>query len=74
MMHIAAALNKKIVSVWGNTDPVFGMSPYKPNPENKIIEVQGLNCRPCSKIGFDKCPKEHFNCINNIDVNLFIDE
>ena len=74
MMHIAAALNKKIVSVWGNTDPVFGMSPYKPNPENKIIEVEGLNCRPCSKIGFDKCPKGHFNCINNIDVNLFINE
>lgn len=74
MMHIASALNKKIISVWGNTIPDFGMYPYNPHVENKIIEVKGLSCRPCSKIGFNKCPKGHFNCMNKIDVNLFLNK
>jgi ADP-heptose:LPS heptosyltransferase len=71
MMHIAAAFHKKIISIWGNTVPAFGMSPYMPGHPNKskIIEVQGLGCRPCSKIGYDKCPRGHFDCMQKIDVN-----
>ena len=74
MMHIAAAFQKKIYSIWGNTIPDFGMSPYLANPDSKIIEVKNLSCRPCTKIGFQKCPKGHFNCMNKIDENLFLDE
>ena len=70
MMHIAAAFNKPIVSIWGNTIPAFGMYPYfKENREpegTKTLEVQGLKCRPCSKIGFETCPKRHFKCMNDI--------
>lgn len=71
LMHAAAALGKRIFSVWGNTVPSFGMYPYMPTlPENyKIIEVNDLKCRPCSKIGHDACPKKHFNCMNLIDVS-----
>ena len=72
MMHIAAAFKKKIYSVWGNTIPGFGMTPYLANSASKIIEVRDLFCRPCSKIGFDRCPKGHFNCMNRIDENLFL--
>lgn len=68
LMHIAAALKKKIISIWGNTVPEFGMYPYFPHPDSKIIEVKGLPCRPCSKIGYSKCPKQHFKCINNINI------
>lgn len=66
MMHIASCFQLPIVSVWGNTVPALGMFPYLPeNPELfSIHEVKGLNCRPCSKIGFQKCPKGHFNCMN----------
>ena len=74
MMHIAAAFKKKIFSVWGSTIPQFGMYPYMANEQSKIIEVNNLSCRPCSKIGFDKCPKEHFNCMQEIDENLFLGE
>jgi ADP-heptose:LPS heptosyltransferase len=67
MMHIAAALRKPIVSIWGNTIPEFGMTPYYPVGfdvrSNVIKEVKGLDCRPCSKIGFEKCPLGHFNCM-----------
>ncbi len=72
LMHIASAFGKKIVSLWGNTIPEFGMSPYFAHPDSKIFEVKGLKCRPCSKIGFDKCPKKHFRCMDDIDVNEVI--
>lgn len=72
LMHIAAAFNKKIVSVWGNTVPEFGMFPYYPKEDSVIFEVKGLNCRPCSKIGYKKCPKKHFNCMNMQDFQEII--
>lgn len=68
MMHIASAFNKKIVSLWGNTIPEFGMSPYLPNKKNVILEVNKLKCRPCSKLGFKKCPKGHFKCMLDIEL------
>jgi ADP-heptose:LPS heptosyltransferase len=69
LMHIAAAYHKKIISIWGNTVPEFGMYPYLPpgKGESHIFQVGGLTCRPCSKIGFDKCPKGHFDCMMKID-------
>lgn len=70
LMHIAAALHKPIVSVWGNTVPAFGMTPYLPGEEESksiLLERKELHCRPCSKIGFDKCPKGHFDCIRGIE-------
>lgn len=70
LMHIASAFNKKIISVWGNTVPEFGMGPYLPHKENKILEVKGLTCRPCSKLGYHKCPKGHFKCMNQIDFGF----
>jgi ADP-heptose:LPS heptosyltransferase len=65
LMHIAAALKKSVFSIWGNTVPAFGMYPYL--TEFKILERKGLSCRPCSKIGYKKCPKEHFKCMNEIE-------
>ena len=74
MMHIAAAFKKKIYSVWGNTIPEFGMYPYLSDENSKLIEVKDLSCRPCSKIGYDKCPKGHFKCMQEIDENQFLSE
>ena len=66
LMHMAAALDKNMVSVWGNTVPAFGMTPFFPdgsNARHALMEVLGLPCRPCSKIGYSSCPKEHFRCM-----------
>lgn len=71
LMHVAAAFNKKIISLWGNTVPAFGMYPYLPQEAGNnlvIFEVKGLKCRPCSKIGFAKCPEKHFDCMNRLDT------
>lgn len=73
LMHIAAAFQRPIISIWGNTIPAFGMNPYF-SAENRNLsvefEVKNLTCRPCSKIGFQKCPKKHFKCMNNQDIQL----
>ncbi len=68
IMHIAAAFKKQIISVWGNTIPEFGMYPYLPDMPFYKFEVAGLKCRPCSKLGYDKCPKKHFKCMNMQDI------
>ncbi len=72
LMHIAAAFDKPVVSVWGNTVPQLGMYPYIPAfPERvRIIENNKLSCRPCSKIGFDSCPKGHFKCMMDLENKL----
>ncbi len=64
MMHVAAALKKKVISIWGNTIPEFGMYPYATDYE--VVENKNLSCRPCSKIGFDHCPKGHFKCMTEL--------
>ncbi len=82
LMHIAAAFKKEIISIWGNTVPEFGMYPYFGDLSNRqssiaeqefstILEVKNLSCRPCTKIGFEKCPKGHFKCMNEIDEEIF---
>lgn len=65
MMHIAAALRKPVVVVWGNTVPEFGMYPFVAEgaPKAVSMEVAGLKCRPCSKLGSGDCPKGHFRCM-----------
>lgn len=75
LMHIAAAFNKRIISVWGSTVPAFGMYPYLPANTNApaIIEVSGLSCRPCSKLGYAKCPLGHFKCMNDIEVRRIVE-
>lgn len=71
LMHIASAFDKKIVSVWGNTVPQLGMYPFLPQASVHtpiLAEVQGLSCRPCSKIGYARCPKGHFKCMREQDA------
>ncbi|MEM6378038.1 MAG: glycosyltransferase family 9 protein [Bacteroidota bacterium] len=74
LMHIAAAFQKEIISVWGNTIPDFGMYPFYEAGVNKntTVQVKDLSCRPCSKIGFESCPKGHFKCMNKIDETIIV--
>jgi ADP-heptose:LPS heptosyltransferase len=82
LMHIAAAFQKPIISLWGNTTPEMGMFPYygfnnlnqNVSQLSVIAEVKGLSCRPCSKIGYHKCPRKHFKCMNNIAVPPLVEQ
>lgn len=74
-MHIAAAFQRPLVSVWGNTVPAFGMGPYMPqHPERAYIAQVQLSCRPCSKIGHDRCPLGHFRCMEQQDLHAIAQE
>ncbi len=72
LMHMGAALDHPMITVWGSTNERFGMTPfYRNGSEGKwhVVEVNGLGCRPCSKIGYDKCPRGHFKCIRELDLD-----
>ncbi len=71
LMHMAAALGKDIIVLWGSTIPEFGMYPYLVDGKGSVehFEVKDLGCRPCSKIGFEACPWGHFNCMMKQDVD-----
>lgn len=74
LMHIASAFKKEIISVWGNTIPEFGMYPYYGTTKvtSYKLQVASLKCRPCSKLGFSKCPKGHFKCMLDINENEIV--
>lgn len=77
LMHIAAAFKKKIISIWGNTVPALGMTPYLPEAlqhYSVLVENTTLRCRPCSKLGFDQCPKQHFRCMTELDTALVAEQ
>jgi ADP-heptose:LPS heptosyltransferase len=70
LMHIAAAFKKQIFSIWGNTTPHFGMYPYL--TKFTIFENNKIDCRPCTKIGYKKCPKGHFKCMNDLNFDFYL--
>ncbi len=59
LMHVAAALDKKLIAIYGSSDP-HHTPPMHPDA---IIEYLGLDCSPCFK---RECPLGHLNCLNNI--------
>ena len=67
LMHIASALKKRVISIWGATVPEFGMYPYLPGAGSKIIEPKGVS-RPYSKLGNKQWYKAPFKGMNKIDV------
>lgn len=70
LMHIGASFDLPIHLIWGNTTRDFGMYPLRPEQEKCFhYEVEDLSCRPCSKIGHQRCPKGHFACMRQQDLN-----
>lgn len=67
LMHIASALKKKVISIWGATVPEFGMYPYMPGDGSKIIEPKGVS-RPYSKLGNKQWYKAAFKGMEKIDA------
>jgi ADP-heptose:LPS heptosyltransferase len=78
LQYIAAALNKKVLAIWGSTSPRLDVEPYYSKaflntqqelPYENIIRLPELRCQPCSKYGNKKCPLGHFKCMEEMDIN-----
>ena len=59
LMHVAAALNRPLVAVYGSTSPGF-----TPPLADKVEVVRlGIECSPC----FDRtCRFGHYNCLRQL--------
>jgi len=62
LMHVAAALDRPLVAIYGSSDP--GFTPPL-NPRNKILHL-GLDCGPCFK---RECPEGHLKCLKDINID-----
>jgi heptosyltransferase-2 len=60
LMHVAAALGKKLIAIYGSSDPHH----TPPMSSKAVIEYLGLECSPC----FERvCPLGHLNCLKQIE-------
>jgi len=59
LMHVAAALDKKLIAIYGSSDP-HHTPPMHPDA---VIEYLDLDCSPCFK---RECPLGHLNCLKQI--------
>ena len=67
-MHIADALQKPVIAIFGPTTTEFGF--YPRNADARVIEHKDLYCRPCSHVGPDQCPEKHFRCMRDIKPEI----
>ena len=70
-MHIASALQMKILSLWGSTSPALGFGVFQ-NDRHFTLEIKELSCHPCAKIGLKECPKQHFACMKQLTPEIVI--
>jgi ADP-heptose:LPS heptosyltransferase len=61
IMHLAEALNKRVLALFGSTVKEFGFYPQLKT--TKIFEQNGLACRPCTHVGLPECPVLSFACM-----------
>ena len=69
-LHLASGVGTRIVALFGPTIPAFGFGPV--GPDDTVVELEALDCRPCSKHGPQVCPLGHHHCMRELSVERVI--
>ena len=64
-MHLASLTATPVVSIWGATHPYAGFLGWN-QPEENIIQIDDLRCRPCSIYGQRPCHRGDYACLTQI--------
>lgn len=70
-LHLCSSMNAPVTSVFCSTVTDFGFTPLS-NIQYIVETPIELDCRPCGLHGHKSCPKEHFNCANNIKTDQLL--
>jgi heptosyltransferase-2 len=65
-LHLATAVSKPVVAVYGPTVPEQGFGPR--GSRSLALGHAGLACRPCSAPGPQVCPLGHHRCMRELPV------
>ena len=65
-LHFAQAVDTPTVAIFGSTVPSFGFGPR--GPRDRVVQLDGLACRPCSAHGPPSCPLGHHLCMKSLSV------
>jgi heptosyltransferase-2 len=67
LTHLASGRGCRVVVLYGSTASSLGFEPWGPH---SVVEVAGLDCRPCDVHGKAACPLGHFKCMEDLTVDL----
>lgn len=70
-LHLASAVGTRVVAIFGPTIPGFGFGPR--GGADRIVELAGLACRPCSSHGPAVCPLGHHRCMRDLRVEAVME-
>jgi heptosyltransferase-2 len=70
-LHLACAVGTPVAAIFGSTVPRFGFGPT--GRMDRVIEIDGLPCRPCGIHGRDDCPIGSFPCMLRIRPSAVLD-
>lgn len=70
-LHLATAVGTRVVAIFGPTVPQFGFGPR--GETDRIVELAGLSCRPCSPHGPAVCPLGHHRCMRDLRVEVVME-